>query len=234
MCDLCTGGSFTGLDPTLWASGTTLIYTEGAANNDGHGLWLAPRGAGNQQIRHIWPKGTHTPANPTQLQKIRHAQSASLENQRHGTVPNIYIPLLSTPPPSRNRPRFLPLKYACETIPHGGKPAGKRPYGFVATPVKAGQLGKGSPEVRSTAPHPMNVLTLAQRKRLNRAQERGKPALLLDPPSKPPPKTLSEDARMTGSGSDRSFEGAEVEERVFFMFSNVLHGPRLAYIQQGG
>ncbi|KAJ7441317.1 hypothetical protein B0H11DRAFT_2252206 [Mycena galericulata] len=74
----------------------------------------------------------------------------------------------------------------------------------------------------------------AQRKRLNRAQERGKPALLLDPPSKPPPKTLSEDTRMMGSGSDRSFKGAEVEERVFFMFSNVLHGPRLAYIQQGG
>ncbi|KAJ7431446.1 hypothetical protein B0H11DRAFT_2385481 [Mycena galericulata] len=47
--------------------------------------------------------------------------------------------------------------------------------------------------------------------------------LLLDPPSKPPPKTLSEDTRMTGSGSDRSFKGAEVEERVFFMFSNVLH-----------
>ncbi|KAJ7429959.1 hypothetical protein B0H11DRAFT_2264563 [Mycena galericulata] len=84
--------------------------------------------------------------------------------------------------------------------------------------VKAGQLGQGSPE----------------HKRLNRAQERGKPALLLDPPSKPPPKTLSEDTRMTGSGSDRSFKGAEVEERVFFMFSNVLHGPRLAYIQQGG
>ncbi|KAJ7472892.1 hypothetical protein B0H11DRAFT_1919093 [Mycena galericulata] len=122
-------------------------------------IFQTPAGTGNfdeghyQQIRHIWPNGTHTPANPTQLQKIRHAQSASLENQRHGTVPNIYIPLPSTPPPSRNRPRFLPLRYACETIPHGGKPAGKRPYSFVATPVKAGQLGQGSPEVRSTAPH---------------------------------------------------------------------------------
>ncbi|KAJ6603983.1 hypothetical protein B0H10DRAFT_1957558 [Mycena sp. CBHHK59/15] len=78
----------------------------------------------------------------------------------------------------------------------------------------------------------MNSLTLAQRRRLNRVQEREKtypwnwfifaPALLPDPPSKTPPKMLSEDARMTGSGSDRSFKGAEVEERVVFVFSNVL------------
>ncbi|KAJ6618601.1 hypothetical protein B0H10DRAFT_1947448 [Mycena sp. CBHHK59/15] len=84
--------------------------------------------------------------------------------------------------------------------------------------VKTGLLGQGSP------------------RRLNRVQEREKtypwnwvifaPALLPDPPSKTPPKMLSEDARMTGSGSDRSFKGAEVEERVVFVFSNVLQCAR--------
>ncbi|KAJ6608187.1 hypothetical protein B0H10DRAFT_2227102 [Mycena sp. CBHHK59/15] len=106
--------------------------------------------------------------------------------------------------------------------PDGRKPAGKRLYGVVATlvrsasplQVKSGLLGQGSP------------------RRLNRVLEQGKtypwnwfifaPALLPDPPSKTPPKMLSEDARMTGSGSDRSFKGSEVEERVVFVFSNVL------------
>ncbi|KAJ7500673.1 hypothetical protein B0H11DRAFT_2225654 [Mycena galericulata] len=97
--------------------------------------------------------------------------------------------------------------------PDGGKPAGKRPYGFVATPVKAGQLRAGFPRGRRNG---------------------GNLRYFLTPPWKPPPKMLSEDARMTGSGSDRSFKGAEVEEWVFFVFSNILHGPRLAYIQQGG
>ncbi|KAJ7450083.1 hypothetical protein B0H11DRAFT_2331517 [Mycena galericulata] len=132
--------------------------------------------------------------------------------------------------PHNHHPAITPASSRSNMLarrsPDGGKPAGKRPYGFVATPVKASQLGQGSPEVRSTTPHPMNALTLAQRKRLNRAQERGKPALLIDPPWKPLPKTLSEDARMTGSGSDRSFKGAEVEEQVFFVFSNVLQCAR--------
>ncbi|KAJ6579318.1 hypothetical protein B0H10DRAFT_1962992 [Mycena sp. CBHHK59/15] len=39
-------------------------------------------------------------------------------------------------------------------------------------------------------------------------------------------RKLSEDARMTGSGSYQSFKGAEVEERVVFVFSNVLQCAR--------
>ncbi|KAJ6569992.1 hypothetical protein B0H10DRAFT_2238033 [Mycena sp. CBHHK59/15] len=108
--------------------------------------------------------------------------------------------------------------------PDGRKPAGKRPYGVVATPVRSAFPAAGENwSTRARVP---------ERRRLNRVQEWEKtypwnwfifaPALLPDPPSKTPPKMLSEDARMTGSGSDQSFKGAEVEERVVFVFSNVL------------
>ncbi|KAJ6591907.1 hypothetical protein B0H10DRAFT_2197432 [Mycena sp. CBHHK59/15] len=145
-----------------------------------------------------------------------HNQLVSLAYARiNGMAPCQIFTSLSLP--HRHYPAITPASPRSNMLARrshdGRKPAGKRPY-IVATPVKTGLLGQGSP------------------RRLNRVQERGKtyprnwfifaPALLPDPPSKTPPKMLSEDARMTGSGSDRSFKGAEVEERVVFVFSNVL------------
>ncbi|KAJ6579008.1 hypothetical protein B0H10DRAFT_1963080 [Mycena sp. CBHHK59/15] len=168
----------------------------------------------NQQIRHIWPNGTRIPANPTQLQKIRHAQSASLacirENQRHGTVPNIYLPLSSAPPLSRNRPRFPPLKYARETIPRRKKTRWKATVRRCGNPGENWSTRARVPEALEPGAGTGENLSLRY---------------FLTPHRKPRPRCC-QDARMTGSGSDRSFKGAEVEERVVFVFSNVLQCAR--------
>ncbi|KAJ6556932.1 hypothetical protein B0H10DRAFT_2201494 [Mycena sp. CBHHK59/15] len=175
-------------------------------------------GRTSQQTRHNFRKSD------------THNQLVSLSYARiNGMAPCQIFTSLSLP--HHHYPAIAPASPRSNMIarrsPDGRKPAGKRPYGVVATPVKTGLLGQGSP------------------RRLNRVQERGKtypwnwfifaPALLPDRPSKTPPKMLSEDARMTGSESDRSFKGAEVEERRLRVFKRPsVRGPRLAYVQQGG
>ncbi|KAJ6544911.1 hypothetical protein B0H10DRAFT_2244049 [Mycena sp. CBHHK59/15] len=112
----------------------------------------------------------------------------------------------------------------------GRKPAGKRPYGVVETPVRSAFLAAGEnwstrarvPEALEPGAGTGENLSLVSNFTACRNWFIFAPALLPDPPSKTPPKMLSEDARMTGSGSDRSFKGSEVEERVVFVFSNVL------------
>ncbi|KAJ6610312.1 hypothetical protein B0H10DRAFT_2193456 [Mycena sp. CBHHK59/15] len=165
-------------------------------------------GRASQQTRHNFRKSD------------THNQLVSLAYARiNGMAPCQIFTSLSLP--HHHYPAIAPASPRSNMLARrspGRKPAGKRPYGVVETPVKTGLLGQGSP------------------RRLNRVQERGKtypwnwfifaPALLPDPPSKTPPKMLSEDARMTGSGSDRSFKGSEVEERVVFVFSNVLQCAR--------
>ncbi|KAJ6616582.1 hypothetical protein B0H10DRAFT_2434888 [Mycena sp. CBHHK59/15] len=98
--------------------------------------------------------------------------------------------------------------------PGGRKPAGKRPYGVVATPVRSAFPAAGE--------------NWSTRARVPEALEPGAGTgenlslrYFLTPHRKPRPRCC-QDARMTGSGSDRSFKGAEVEERVVFVFSNVL------------
>ncbi|KAJ6591964.1 hypothetical protein B0H10DRAFT_1960641 [Mycena sp. CBHHK59/15] len=188
-------------------------------------------GRASQQTRHNFRKSdTHN-----QLVSLAYARINGMAQCQIFTslsLPHHHYPAIAPASPRSNM--------LARRSPDGRKPAGKRPYGVVATPVCSAFHAAGEnwstrarvPEVHSTAPHPMNSLTLAQRRRLSRAQERGEtypwnwfifaPALLPDPPSKTLPKMLSEDARMTGSGSDRSFKGSEVEERVVFVFSNVL------------
>ncbi|KAJ6607731.1 hypothetical protein B0H10DRAFT_2439420 [Mycena sp. CBHHK59/15] len=114
--------------------------------------------------------------------------------------------------------------------PYERKPAGKRPYGVVATPVRSAFPAAGENwSTRASVPEALEPgagtgenLSLVSNFSACRNWFIFAPVLLPDPPSKTPPKMLSEDARMTGSGSDRSFKGSEVEERVVFVFSNVL------------
>ncbi|KAJ6608197.1 hypothetical protein B0H10DRAFT_2439210 [Mycena sp. CBHHK59/15] len=172
-------------------------------------------GRASQQTRHNFRKSD------------THNQLVSLAYARiNGMAPCQIFTSLSLP--HHHYPAIAPASPGSNILarrsPDGRKPAGKRLYGVVATPVRSAFPAAGENwSTRARVP---------ERRRLNRVQEQGKtypwnwfifaPALLPDPPSKTPPKMLSEDARMTGSGSDRSFKGSEVEERVVFVFSNVL------------